>query len=47
LYVPGEYCFAQAPQPHSPAMRLTFGVQSEERIVVGIEKLARAVRKVL
>jgi 2-aminoadipate transaminase len=47
LYVPGEYCYAQPPAPHSSAMRLTFGVQSEERLAAGIEKLARAVRRSL
>jgi 2-aminoadipate transaminase len=45
LYVPGAYCFAQ-PTPNSHAhMRLSFGVQSEQRIVRGIEKLSRALRK--
>lgn len=46
LYVPGEYCYAQPPEPHASSLRLTFGVQSEERIRIGIEKLARAVRSV-
>jgi 2-aminoadipate transaminase len=52
LYVPGEYCY---PRPEaslgierpSSSMRLSFGVQSDERIAEGIEKLARAITEAL
>jgi 2-aminoadipate transaminase len=52
LYVPGEYCF---PRPEastgterpSSSMRLSFGVQSDERIAEGIEKLAHAIAEAL
>jgi 2-aminoadipate transaminase len=44
MYVPGIYCFPQPDERSSAFMRLSFGVQSEERIALGIEKLARALR---
>jgi 2-aminoadipate transaminase len=43
LYVPGEYCFPDAPRASRSCMRLSFGVQSEDRIGVGIACLARAI----
>ena len=52
LYVPGEYCFPR-PDPStglqrpSSSMRLSFGVQSDERVAEGIEKLARAISEAL
>lgn len=46
LFVPGEYCFPDANvTPSRSAMRLSFGVQSEARIALGIERLARAVAR--
>ena len=49
LYVPGEYCYprAQGADRPSSGMRLSFGVQSDERIAEGIEKLARAIAEAL
>lgn len=47
LYVPGEYCFAPAPDRRSSSMRLSFGVQSDERIRAGIQKLAQAIQEQL
>jgi len=44
LYVPGEYCFPAAPDLLCSSMRLSFGVQSEQGIHAGIEKLAAAIR---
>jgi 2-aminoadipate transaminase len=44
LYVPGAYCFSEDADSASGFMRLSFGVQSEERIADGIAKLARALR---
>ena len=43
LYVPGEYCFPDALRASRACMRLSFGVQTEERIDLGIARLARAV----
>jgi 2-aminoadipate transaminase len=43
LYVPGTYFFPEQLGAPENCMRLSFGVQSDERIVTGIEKLARAV----
>lgn len=43
LYVPGEYCFPDASRASRNCMRLSFGVQAEERIDLGITRLARAV----
>jgi 2-aminoadipate transaminase len=45
LYVPGEYCFPEAGNVSRSCMRLSFGVQSEERIDLGIRRLARAVAR--
>lgn len=48
LYVPGEHCFATEGTPaQANCMRLSFGVQSAERITEGIRLLAEAVRSVL
>jgi 2-aminoadipate transaminase len=47
LYVPGGYCFPEATAATRSYMRLSFGVQSESRIVEGVEKLARAIRHTL
>lgn len=45
LYVPGEYCFPAEGEPmRTNSIRLSFGVQSAERIRSGIEALARAIR---
>ncbi len=48
LYVPGEYFYPSegVPASHS-TIRLSFGVQSPERIRAGIEGLSRAIRSVL
>jgi 2-aminoadipate transaminase len=53
LYVPGQFCFPAhrclaggEPVQHN-TIRLSFGVQSAERIGEGIEKLASALRKVM
>lgn len=46
LYVPGEYCFPDATRSARSCMRLSFGVQTEERIAVGIACLARAIAAV-
>jgi 2-aminoadipate transaminase len=45
LYVPGQYCFPSGgpPAPRN-LIRLSFGVQSPERICQGIAALARAIR---
>jgi 2-aminoadipate transaminase len=47
LYVPGEYCFASGPGRQRSCLRLSFGVQSEEGIWAGVEKLARAIEEAL
>jgi 2-aminoadipate transaminase len=45
LYVPGQYCFPNDGQPVAKnTMRLSFGVQSCERIREGIAALARAIQ---
>lgn len=45
LYVPGEFCFpTEGVRPRSNTMRLSFGVQSCERIRQGMAALARAIR---
>lgn len=45
LYVPGEFCFpAEGVEPRPGTMRLSFGVQSCERIRHGVAALARAIR---
>jgi len=47
FYVPGECCFAAEGAPSRPnSMRLSFGVQSPERIRTGIAALARAIDEV-
>lgn len=48
LYVPGEYCHPSEPHP-APRnqIRLSFGVQPSHRIALGIEALARAIRRVM
>ncbi|MCH5375357.1 MAG: PLP-dependent aminotransferase family protein, partial [Planctomycetes bacterium] len=44
LFVPGEYCYPTLGEPMCRnAMRLSFGVQSCEKIREGVEKLARAI----
>ncbi|MEC9096704.1 MAG: PLP-dependent aminotransferase family protein [Planctomycetota bacterium] len=45
LYVPGEYCFASLGEPanHS-TIRLTFGVQSAERIEEGVRILSEQIK---
>lgn len=44
MYVPGAYFFPDAAAPRN-FMRLSFGVQSCERIDLGIERLARALAR--
>jgi 2-aminoadipate transaminase len=44
LYVPGAYCFGAQSEDTRSHMRLSFGVQSEERIGAGIARLARVIR---
>ncbi|MEO8497735.1 MAG: PLP-dependent aminotransferase family protein [Planctomycetota bacterium] len=47
LYVPGQYCYPAEGQPIAKnTMRLSFGVQSCERIREGIAALARAIQAV-
>lgn len=47
LYVPGQYCYPGEGQPVAKnTMRLSFGVQSCERIREGIAALARAIQAV-
>jgi 2-aminoadipate transaminase len=48
LYVPGEYCYPTLGQPvcHN-TMRLSFGVQSCEKIREGVEMLGRAIAAVM
>ncbi len=47
LYVPGEYCYPAEGEPLRRNMiRLSFGVQSCEKIREGVEKLARAIAAV-
>jgi 2-aminoadipate transaminase len=46
LYVPGEYCFPDPTRESRSCMRLSFGVQTEERIATGIACLARAIARV-
>jgi len=48
LYVPGEYCYPAEGEPvRRDRIRLSFGVQSPENIRLGIEALARAIRRSL
>jgi 2-aminoadipate transaminase len=47
LYVPGEFCFpAEGAEARRNTMRLSFGVQSCERIQQGMAALARAIAKI-
>jgi 2-aminoadipate transaminase len=46
LYLPGEFCFpSEGAEVQRNTMRLTFGVQSCERIRQGVAALARAIGK--
>ena len=46
LYLPGEFCFpSEGAEVRRNTMRLTFGVQSCERIHQGMAALARAIKK--
>lgn len=46
LYVPGHYCFpAEGPAIQANTIRLSFGVQTPDQIVAGVEALARAIKK--
>jgi 2-aminoadipate transaminase len=48
LYVPGAYCYPSSGEPtRNNTLRLSFGVQTPDRIRIGIASLARAVRSVL
>jgi 2-aminoadipate transaminase len=48
LYVPGQYCYpGEGERVRCSTMRLSFGVQSADRIREGVESLGRAVRRVL
>ena len=48
LYVPGKYCFPQEGEAvQNNTMRLSFGVQSCDKIREGMAALAQAVRKVV
>jgi 2-aminoadipate transaminase len=48
LYVPGQFCYPTVGQPVARNhMRLSFGVQSPERIREGVAALARAIQSVL
>jgi len=47
LYVPGEFCYPNLGEAIRPnTMRLSFGVQTPEKIAQGVAALARAVRQV-
>ncbi len=48
LYVPGEYCYPDEGEPcRHDRIRLSFGVQTPANIRLGIEALARAIRRSL
>jgi 2-aminoadipate transaminase len=48
LYVPGEYCYpAEGESVRKNTIRLSFGVQSTEKIQAGMVALARAIRLTL
>ena len=48
IYVPGEYCFPPSGQPvRKHTIRLSFGVQTPDRIDCGMQALGRAIRDVL
>jgi 2-aminoadipate transaminase len=47
LYVPGEYCYPTLGEPvRHNTLRLSFGVQTPEKIEQGVAALARAIRQV-
>lgn len=47
LYVPGQYCYpVEGESPRKNRIRLSFGVQSCEKIREGVEKLAQAIAAV-
>ena len=47
IYVPGEFCFPNEGAPRlSNTIRLSFGVQPPDRIKLGIQALARAIKDV-
>jgi 2-aminoadipate transaminase len=47
LYVPGQYCFPQEGEPvQANTIRLSFGVQSCDKIREGIQALSRAIQEV-
>jgi 2-aminoadipate transaminase len=48
LYVAGGYCYAAEGEPiHRNTMRLSFGVQSSEKIEQGMKALSRALKSVM
>jgi 2-aminoadipate transaminase len=48
LYVPGEYCYpAEARTRPRNMLRLSFGVDSPQRLRLGVQALARAIRQVI
>lgn len=49
LYVPGELCYADDPARPKPnsEMRLSFGAAAEENICAGIERLGKALHKLV
>jgi len=48
MYVPGELCYpSDSPLKQTNQMRLSYGVQDEEGIALGMQRLAAAVRAVL
>jgi 2-aminoadipate transaminase len=48
LYVPGQYCYpGEGEAVRKNTIRLSFGVQTCEKIVAGMDALARAIRKTL
>jgi 2-aminoadipate transaminase len=49
LYVPGEFCYAEDPARRKPnnEMRLSFGAATERNICTGIERIGKALHKLL
>ena len=48
MYVAGSYCYPAEGEPvHANTMRLSFGVQSPEKIYQGMEALSRALKSVM
>ncbi len=48
LYVPGQYCYpVEGEAVRKNTIRLSFGVQTPEKILAGMDALARAIRKTL